>query len=119
MCFIPVRNVFKADGLLSFMAGCSQCGECCRQYGMRLEATTLDIARWTADGRQDILARVGVEYVGREITGGVLWVDRDGRRSARCPFLELREDGKYYCGIQDVKPEACTAHWCKNYLDMG
>ena len=100
------------------MAGCTQCGECCKKHGMRLEATTLDIARWTFDGRQDILARVGIEREGAEVSGGVLWVCPDGRRASVCPFLELRTDGKYYCGIQDTKPEACTAHWCKNYIDI-
>ncbi len=99
------------------MAGCTQCGECCKKYGTRLEATALDIARWTLDGRQDILAHVGTGREGTEARDGVLWVGQDGRRASVCPFLELWEDGKFYCGIQEIKPEACTAHWCKNYLD--
>jgi Fe-S-cluster containining protein len=99
------------------MPGCTQCGECCKKYGMRLEATPLDIARWTTDGRQDILSRVGIMRDDTGISGGVLWIEKDGRRVSVCPFLELREDGKYYCGIQETKPEACTAHWCKKYID--
>ena len=105
------------DRPLTFMAGCTQCGECCKKYGMRLEATTLDIARWTFQDRQDILARVGIERQDTEVTGGRLWVDPEGRRASVCPFLERRADGKYYCGIQETKPEACTAHWCRNYLE--
>ncbi len=99
------------------MAGCTQCGECCRKYGMRLEATPLDIACWTLDRREDILSRVGLERESGEVTGGALWVGTDGRPSKECPFLELREDGKYYCGIQETKPEVCTTHWCNKYLD--
>jgi Fe-S-cluster containining protein len=99
------------------MAGCNQCGECCKKYGMRLEASPLDIARWIFDGRDDILSRVGIEYAGTEVVGGALWVGPDGRRVTECPFLELRADGKYYCGIQETKPEACTAHWCLKYID--
>jgi len=99
------------------MAGCTQCGECCKKYGMRLEATPLDIARWTFDGRNDILSRVGIERAGEEVLGGTLWVGPDGHRVIECPFIELRADGKYYCGIQEIKPEACTAHWCQNYID--
>jgi Fe-S-cluster containining protein len=99
------------------MVGCIQCGECCKKHGMRLEATPLDIARWTYDRRQDILSLVGIERDGSEILGGTLWVGPDGRRVAECPFIELRADGKYYCGIQETKPEACTAHWCLKYLE--
>ncbi len=98
-------------------SGVSSAANAARSYGMRLEATPLDIARWTYDGRQDILSRVGIEREGTEILGGTLWVGPDGRRVAECPFIELRADGKYYCGIQDTKPEACTAHWCKKYID--
>lgn len=99
------------------MAGCTQCGECCKKYGTRLEATTLDIARWIFYERQDILVRVCLEREDTGVSGGILWVDLDGRRASICPFLELRADGKHYCGIQEIKPEACKAHWCKNYLD--
>ena len=116
---------FNARGAVSIMTGCSQCGECCRKYGMRLEATPLDIARWTVDRREDILSRVGIERVTGpegslvygEVTGGVLWVDADGRHASRCPFFELRADGKCYCGIQETKPEVCKTHWCKRYLE--
>lgn len=99
------------------MAGCVQCGACCRKYGWRLEATPLDIARWTLDGRDDILSRVGIERDNGEVAGCVLWVSPDGSRAGACPFLELRADGKYYCGIQETKPEVCTGHWCARYLE--
>ena len=101
------------------MAGCTQCGECCKKYGWRLEATPLDIARWTLDRREDILSRVDVFKDGDEVSGGRLWVSPDGSQARECPFLELRVDGKFYCGIQATKPEVCTMHWCERYLDTG
>lgn len=98
------------------MAGCTQCGSCCRKYGMRLEASPLDIARWRLEDRSDILAHVGTEYLGGEVVCGQLWVDDAGNRLKECPFLELRGDGKYYCGIQGSKPEVCVWHYCAKYL---
>ncbi len=82
---------------------------------MRLEASPLDIARWRLEGRDDILAHVGIEYRGSEVAGGQLWVDSQGKRLKECPFLELRDDGKYYCGIHDSKPEVCVWHYCAKY----
>jgi Fe-S-cluster containining protein len=101
------------------MAGCTQCGECCKKYGWRLEATPLDIARWTIDRRSDILSRVGIHKEGGEVSCGTLWVNPDGSRVSECPFLDLRADGKYYCGIQETKPEVCTTHWCTKYLGVS
>jgi Fe-S-cluster containining protein len=92
------------------MSGCTQCGSCCKKYGMRLEASALDIARWRLEGRHDILSRVGIMA-----DGGLLWVDEHGGRAGACPFLELRGD-KYYCGIHDSKPEVCTWHYCEKYF---
>ncbi len=97
------------------MGGCVQCGACCKRYGMRLEATPLDIARWRLEKRDDILARVGIEFKGDEAVGGRLWVDEDGNGARECPFLLLR-DNKYYCGIQDTKPEVCTWYYCERYI---
>ncbi len=82
---------------------------------MRLEASPLDIARWRLGDREDILAHVGIELSGGEVTGGRLWVDNEGKRLQQCPFLELRGD-KYYCGIHDSKPEVCVWHYCDKYL---
>jgi Fe-S-cluster containining protein len=97
------------------MSGCVQCGKCCMKYGMRLEASPLDIARWNFDGRDDILRHVGLEYDAKgEIEGGVLWVNEDGSRADACPFL-TEKAGLYYCSIQEIKPEVCTYHFCARY----
>lgn len=98
------------------MSGCVQCGLCCKKYGMRLEASALDIARWRLDKRDDILAHVGIDFVDGEVSGGRLWVDEAGNRVKQCPFLELRADNKYYCGIHESKPEVCTWHYCEKYF---
>ncbi len=97
------------------MSGCTQCGSCCKKYGMRLEASPLDIARWHIEDRADILAHVGIEYDKGEISGGRLWVDDKGNKVKECPFLELRDE-KYYCGIHDSKPEVCASHYCEKYF---
>jgi Fe-S-cluster containining protein len=97
------------------MGGCIQCGTCCKRYGMKLEATALDIARWRLEKRDDILAHVKIEFRGEEAIGGRLWIDKDGNAAKECPFLALRDD-KYYCEIQDTKPEVCTWYYCERYI---
>ncbi len=99
------------------MVGCTQCGECCKKYGWRLEATPLDIVRWRAEKRHDILLHVGIQEEDGDVIGGALWVNTDGSHISSCPFLEHRSDGKYYCGIQETKPEVCTTHWCIKYVE--
>ena len=96
------------------MSGCTQCGVCCKKYGMRLEATPLDIAKWQQGERNDILRHVGIRTEHGEVSHGDLWVGEDGERLKECPFLYC-ENEKYFCGIQDVKPEVCTAHFCEKY----
>lgn len=98
------------------MSGCAQCGSCCKRFGMRLEASPLDIARWRLDERVDILSHVGLDLADGVVMGGRLWVDEAGNRVAQCPFLELRDDQKYYCGIHEAKPEVCTWHYCEKYF---
>jgi Fe-S-cluster containining protein len=98
------------------MSGCTQCGACCLKFGYRLEAFPGDIAKWLFEGRDDILSHVKILYdENDEVSGGILWVDENGDRVQVCPFLKLSDDNKYYCGIQDIKPEVCTWHYCEKY----
>lgn len=97
------------------MTGCTRCGTCCKKYGMRLDASPLDIARWRMGDRQDILKHVGIEYENGSVSGGRLWVDGEGNRVKECPFLEQRGE-KYYCSIHDAEPEVCAWHYCDKYL---
>ena len=98
------------------MSGCTQCGRCCLNFGMRLEASPLDIVRWRLDNRHDILSHVGLDFVDGKVSGGRLWVDASGNPVKQCPFLDLRSDNKYYCGIHEAKPEVCTWHYCEKYF---
>lgn len=83
---------------------------------MKLEASPLDIARWTYDSREDILRHVQIEYdQNGEVAGGMLWVDDNGQRLNVCPFLRGTSGGTYYCDIQDIKPEVCVWHYCNRY----
>jgi Fe-S-cluster containining protein len=102
--------------MLLSMSGCIQCGVCCKKYGMRLEASPLDIAKWRQGDRDDILRHVGIRRENGEISGGDLWVDDDGKRLTECPFLKNKNE-KYYCGIQGVKPEVCTWYFCIKYYE--
>ncbi|MCD1294159.1 zinc/iron-chelating domain-containing protein [Methanocella sp. CWC-04] len=98
------------------MSGCTQCGTCCLKYGMRLEASGQDIAKWMFDGREDILRHVLIRYDEKgEVSEGILWVDENGNKVASCPFLRSTEDKRYFCGIQDAKPEVCSWHFCEKY----
>ncbi len=97
------------------MSGCTQCGSCCKKYGMRLDATPLDIARWRFDNRQDILKYVGIEHENGEVSGGRLWVDVQGTPVKECPFLR-HEGEKYFCSIHNAEPEVCAWHYCDKYL---
>lgn len=99
------------------MSGCIQCGSCCIKYGMRLEASPLDIARWTFENRDDILRHVLIQYEGGEVSGGQLWVDEAGKRLQSCPFLKC-ENEKYYCGIHESEPEVCSGHYCQKYVKL-
>lgn len=69
---------------------------------LTLRATEDDIARWEAEGRDDILAYESL---------GDLWIKEDGTECTRCPFLR-RDRGAptYRCRIHDTKP-----HTCANY----
>ncbi|MFU8856190.1 MAG: YkgJ family cysteine cluster protein [Deferrisomatales bacterium] len=80
--------------------GCLSCGICCELYGHDLRADQEDLERWAAEGRSDLLLRVG--------EGGVLWCERgSGRRLPGCPFLVPSPEGRVLCGIHSTKPAVC------------
>ena len=60
------------------------------------------------------MRHVGIIEEKGEIAYGLLWVDEAGKRLESCPFLRC-EAGKYFCSIQDIKPEVCTYHFCEKY----
>ncbi len=114
---------------------CLQCGKCCEKWGWDQKGIPEDLVPWISAGRDDILRHVLIrDPEGRErtaagltmqdlfrISGIYYWVDPDGSRRSSCPFYELREDGKVYCGIHDTKPAVCTgfAPWDSLWHDYG
>lgn len=88
----------KHDGV-----GCRCCGDCCRRYTTVLMVNEADVKRWRAEGRADLLSRVGPR--------GDIWFDPiTGARERSCPFLTRIESGLVLCGIQDSKPEICRSY---------
>ena len=82
---------------------CLGCGECCEEFGDTLAAEEADLARWSGEGRGDLLARVG--------EGGALWVDpQTGEDLDRCPYLERTGPDAARCSIHATKPDMCRAY---------
>ena len=82
---------------------CRACGVCCDLYGHTLHAAAADLGRWQAQGRRDLLARVGPE--------GELWWDPDaGVRLDHCPFFSWRGPDHGSCAVHDTKPATCRAY---------
>lgn len=83
--------------------GCRACGVCCEVFADALSASGQDLLRWRAQGRLDLLARVGA---GRE-----LWVDpSNGERESTCPFLGRTGPDGALCAIHDTKPDLCRRY---------
>ncbi len=84
-------------------AGCRACGICCEIYGHDLRVAVEDLERWRAQGRLDLLGRVG--------EGGVLWCDPvTGERLVDCPYLRRTGDDEARCSIHGTKPHICRAY---------
>ena len=62
----------------------------------RIGISEPDIARWTREGRLDILGEVS------ELSG---W-----RTPGPCPFLVPIGAGRYSCSIYDTRPETCREY---------
>ena len=88
---------------------CRRCGHCCLALRAHdTECEPEDVARWLAEGRRDILARV--QTVASGGTGPVrrMWYTVEGERRVvdACPWLEIR-DGAYSCAIESTKAAIC------------
>lgn len=100
---------------------CMRCGRCCERWGWSLRGSPDDLVRWLNAGRHDILRHVLVTFRNgnwsrgdRVSTGDMkniasihLWLDSNGRRVNRCPFLEREGNGRALCRINDFKPDVC------------
>lgn len=80
---------------------CKQCGRCCLATE-HADICIEDIKRWKKAGRENLFTDdmiIEWDYFG---ASGLF----RNFRTSRCPFLRKRKD-KYYCKIQDIKPEFC------------
>ncbi|NJB67751.1 Fe-S-cluster containining protein [Desulfobaculum xiamenense] len=100
------RGIWLETGVERFR--CRRCGTCCFTLDFRCECTQDDLARWKANGREDIMEWVGDVFVDGQWLRNRLWV-RPGTHLPveYCPWMVQRPDGGYSCGIQDVKPDVC------------
>jgi Fe-S-cluster containining protein len=81
-------------------SGCRACGICCELYGAEISAVPADAARWEAEGRADLLARVGEE--------GRLWRDPvRGDFEPVCPWFVRVDSDRARCAIHSTKPAVC------------
>lgn len=67
------------------------------------------MARWTHEGREDVLEWVEPVALGDIVVAYDIWMDPEsGEDVSRCPWLrKLPGTDKYVCRIQDTKPELC------------
>jgi len=83
--------------------GCLACGICCEMYGAELAASEADLARWRAEGRDDLLSMVG--------EGLSLWFDPGrGVWAEACPHLARSSDETALCSIHHTKPQMCREY---------
>jgi Fe-S-cluster containining protein len=82
---------------------CRRCGKCCLADFISYAATA-DMARWRAEGRQDILDVIEREHA---VWMGDHLVSTDtGRYLRGCPFLAWEGDHSC-CTIHATRPQIC------------
>lgn len=89
---------------------CRQCGNCCiHDPGAYSNSVYLaDLRMWKEAGRDDILEWVVGTDTGLGYVLYWLWFDPEtGLEAEACPWLLPLADGKYACGIHDLKPKHC------------
>lgn len=93
---------------------CRQCGHCCLDLkeGKKSDATEGDVATWIKARRWDILQYVRPSFVGRQVFAYDIWIHpKTDLPVKRCPFLrKVRNQPRYYCTIQDLKPYVCRMY---------
>ena len=93
------------------MAGCDQCGRCCKLEGMAIHATPEDVRRWKARGFLEIFDHIHPKTL-------ELWVDAGTlKKLDGCPYLLeacslQNKRAMYFCAIQDMKPSKCASYVC-------
>jgi len=98
----------------SFIAGCKQCGKCCRNRNdIILNAfDVFHISQATGKTLQEVINKYGEAYIGE--SSGLPLVLLKYRKDSfdtgtTCYFLGKKDD-KYYCRINDKKPFVCKTY---------
>jgi len=91
---------------------CRQCGNCCRNLKYSNDCTENDYKQWTDLGRKDILEKVIIIQSDKKMPTYKIWKETGtSQLLPKCPWLVLSNaNGRYECGIQDVKPEYCRQY---------
>ena len=82
---------------------CRRCGTCC-QIHFSVYALEEDIARWRAEGRDDILRLLEDEEMAW--AGDPLVSTTTGESLSPCPFLQ-EVDTCFVCAIHPTRPRIC------------
>ena len=85
---------------------CQRCGTCC-QIHFSVYAMEEDVARWRAEGRDDILRLLEDEHAAW--AGDQLVSTVTGDPLSPCPFLR-KEDGGFSCSIHPTRPRICREY---------
>jgi len=92
---------------------CKQCGKCCFAYNTNCTSISeLEYKAFENAGRKDILDRIEILEIGKEIKIYDVWFSPITRQEvARCPFIrKLPNKDKYKCMINDLKLDMCRAY---------
>ena len=108
---------------------CVQCGSCCFMYGCMVPASDDDLARWDAEGRQDIREKAKVitdPKTGRIIAAELWFNPHTGREYIYCPWIKRRKSmlgrlvkrgkQKVVCQIHNTKPQYCRDYICRKHV---
>jgi Fe-S-cluster containining protein len=91
---------------------CKRCGYCCAELDVDL--CDVDVDRWWAEGREDILEWVQEMVFGGELVGYDFSINpQTGLPTARgiCHFRrKVRGKDEYYCRIYETRPLVCRGY---------
>jgi Fe-S-cluster containining protein len=86
------------------------CGNCCLRLvdAYRGCVSDSDLELWREKERDDLMAWVSSLDLGRGNVLHLAWIDPEtGEEVDRCPWLRDGAEGRFLCGINDVKPQHC------------
>lgn len=105
-------NPLKDDD--TFIAGCKQCGKCCRNRNDIILSPfdIFHISQATGKTLQEVIDKYGEAYIGESSCFPlvVLKYRKDSFGDGTTCYFLGRKDGKHYCRINDKKPFVCRTY---------